>query len=62
MAVARPDVLVELGAYSGISYLAFCQAIAAQQLPTRAYAVDTWEGDAHAGAYGEHIYTSLRQQ
>lgn len=61
MAVARPDVLVELGAYSGISYLAFCQAIAAQQLPTRAYAVDTWEGDAHAGAYGEHIYTSLRQ-
>ncbi|GAB2479759.1 hypothetical protein GCM10027082_33360 [Comamonas humi] len=61
IAVAQPRVLVELGAYSGISYMAFCQAITEQGLFTRAYAVDTWEGDAHAGAYGEHIYNSLRQ-
>ena len=60
MAVAQPRILVELGAYSGISYLAFCQAIAAQGLATRAYAIDTWQGDAHAGAYGEHIFASLR--
>lgn len=61
MAVAQPRSLVELGAYSGISYLAFCQAIAEQGLMTRTYAIDTWEGDAHAGAYGEGILTSLRQ-
>lgn len=61
MAVAQPRSLVELGAYSGISYLAFCQAIAEQGLMTRTYAVDTWEGDAHAGAYGEGILASLRQ-
>ena len=61
VAATRPNVFVELGAYSGISYLAFCQAITQQRLPTRAYAVDTWEGDAHAGAYGEQIYTRLRQ-
>lgn len=61
MAVAQPRSLVELGAYSGISYLAFCQAIAEQGLMTRTYAIDTWEGDAHAGAYGEGILASLRQ-
>lgn len=61
MAVVQPRSLVELGAYSGISYLAFCQAIAQQALLTRTYAIDTWEGDAHAGAYGEGILASLRQ-
>lgn len=61
LAMAQPRVLVELGAYSGISYLAFCQAIVEQGLFTRTYAVDTWQGDAHAGAYGESIYASLRQ-
>ncbi|MEG0922377.1 MAG: class I SAM-dependent methyltransferase [Comamonas sp.] len=61
IAVAQPRSLVELGAYSGISYLAFCQAISEQGLATRTYAVDTWQGDAHAGAYGEHIYASLRR-
>lgn len=57
----RPHCFVELGAYSGISYLAFCQAIVQQGLTTRAYAIDTWEGDAHAGQYGEHIYQTLRK-
>lgn len=50
VAVQKPETLVELGAYSGISYMAFCQAIKEQGLPTKAYAVDTWLGDAHAGA------------
>ena len=61
IAVAQPRTLVELGAYSGISYLAFCQAITEQGLAASTYAVDTWQGDAHAGAYGEHIYASLRR-
>lgn len=59
--VQRPRALVELGTYSGISYLAFCQAIREQRLPTKAYAVDTWEGDAHAGAYDETIYKSFKR-
>ena len=61
VAVQKPEILVELGAYSGISYLAFCQAIQEQGLPTKAYAVDTWQGDAHAGAYGETIYQTLQR-
>lgn len=57
----RPETLVELGTYSGISYLAFCQAIKEQGLTTRAFAVDTWEGDVHAGAYDESIYQSIKE-
>ena len=39
--------------------MAFCQAIKEQGLPTKAYDVDTWLGDGHAGAYGETIYQTL---
>ncbi|MCE1250591.1 MAG: class I SAM-dependent methyltransferase, partial [Comamonadaceae bacterium] len=61
VAVQQPRSFVELGAYSGISYLAFCQAMAQQGLAARTYAIDTWEGDAHAGLYGNHIYEALKK-
>lgn len=62
MAATRPRTLVELGVYSGISYLAFCQAAAESGVPLRAWGVDTWEGDAHAGHYGATILEKLRAQ
>ncbi|WP_288922872.1 class I SAM-dependent methyltransferase [uncultured Ottowia sp.] len=62
MAATRPRTLVELGVYSGISYLAFCQAAVQHGVPLRAWGVDTWQGDAHAGHYGQRVLDALRQQ
>ena len=56
---ARPDILVELGTHNGTSFLAFCQAIKARGTRTKAFAVDTWEGDEHAGLYGDEVHDRL---
>ncbi|WP_329811402.1 class I SAM-dependent methyltransferase [Stenotrophomonas sp. SMYL8] len=58
--VVRPKSIVELGTHNGASFLAFCQAVETQQVSTRVFAVDTWEGDEHAGFYGNEIYAELR--
>jgi GT2 family glycosyltransferase len=55
----RPANFVELGTHSGNSYFAFCQAIAAFCPGARAYAVDTWEGDDHAGHYGQAVHDDV---
>ena len=57
--VMRPEILVELGTHRGASYLAFCQAVQNNAAPTKCYAVDTWEGDEHAGVYGDEIFLPL---
>ncbi len=56
----RPLVIVELGTQWGVSYCAWCQAVAAIGSETRCYAVDTWDGDSHAGFYGDEVYENLK--
>jgi O-antigen biosynthesis protein len=56
----RPKLIVELGSFSGASYCAFCQAINTLGLETRSFAIDTWQGDSHAGVYGEDVLNELR--
>ena len=56
----RPRRFVELGTHNGVSYAAFCDAVLRADLDTQCFAIDTWQGDAHAGYYGEDVYNDLR--
>ena len=49
VASLRPATIVELGTHNGVSFAAFCEAVSRNQIPARCYAVDTWQGDEHAG-------------
>jgi len=57
----RPGILVELGTWYGMSYLAFCQAVQTFGTGTKAFAVDTWQGDAHTGPLAKTALSSLRR-
>ena len=57
----RPRLLVELGTHAGVSYAAFCDAVLAGRLGTRCLAIDTWQGDAHAGFYDEVVFQELER-
>ncbi|HVL38970.1 MAG TPA: class I SAM-dependent methyltransferase [Fimbriimonadaceae bacterium] len=55
----QPSVFVELGVWTGDSYLAFCDAVRRHNRSTRCFGIDTWEGDAHAGVLPAETYRKL---
>ncbi|MBO1737402.1 class I SAM-dependent methyltransferase [Leifsonia sp. TF02-11] len=52
----RPGTIVELGTHWGYSYFVFCEAIRRLGLSSTAFALDSWEGEEHAGVYGSEVY------
>jgi hypothetical protein len=56
----QPRMIVELGVHTGNSYCAFLQAVHALGLNTRCFGIDHWQGDAHAGHYGDEVYHELQ--
>ncbi|WP_160167925.1 glycosyltransferase [Caballeronia insecticola] len=59
MSVIRPATVVELGTHNGFSYGVWCQAVERLKLVARCYAVDTWKGDSHTGAYDDSVFREL---
>lgn len=55
----RPKLVVELGAHRGTSYFAMCQTIKQNSIGAKAFAVDTWQGEAHAGLYDDSVYQAV---
>lgn len=54
--VLRPRSIVELGSHFGFSCFAFAEASKRLGIPNLVHAIDTWEGDDHAGFYDDAIY------
>ncbi len=57
----RPGVIVELGTHFGESYFGFCQAVVEAAVDCKCYAVDTWQGDDHAGYYGDSVFDGVKE-
>ncbi len=57
--VISPNIIVELGTHSGNSFCAFNQAIKMLNLPSKCFAIDTWEGDKHSGQYESSVFNDL---
>ncbi len=61
VAATRPRCLVELGSHYAVSYSAFCESVLRERLDTRCFAVDTWQGDDHAGFYGDEVFADVQR-
>lgn len=57
----KPKKIVELGTHLGCSLFSFAQAVQDEKLNTQLDAIDTWQGDKHAGAYDELIFNKVRE-
>ncbi|MEM6606047.1 MAG: class I SAM-dependent methyltransferase [Pseudomonadota bacterium] len=57
----RPELVVELGVYNGLSFFTFCQALQEFDIDGVAYGIDCWEGDEHTQGYDDSIYQGVQK-
>ena len=57
----KPNKVVELGTHYGVSFFSFCEAAEKHSPNTFVYAIDTWEGDTHAGHYEDEVYDIVKK-
>jgi hypothetical protein len=57
--VLRPEVVAELGTHFGCSCFAFAEAAKRLGHGCTIHAVDTWQGDDHAGYYGQEVFDDV---
>lgn len=57
----KPRRYVELGVHNGMSYLSACRFSEHLNLGTQCVAVDSWEGDPHAGFHAQSVFDSFKQ-
>ncbi len=57
----KPKTIVELGTHKGTSLWSFAQAAKDGAVNTEIFAVDTWQGEEHAGFYGEEIFEGVKK-
>ncbi|WP_448263237.1 class I SAM-dependent methyltransferase [Microbacterium aurum] len=57
----RPQSIAELGTHMGYSCFVFAEAVKRLRLPTTVSALDSWEGDDHAGFYGEDVFEEVQR-
>ncbi|HEY4152089.1 MAG TPA: class I SAM-dependent methyltransferase [Pseudolysinimonas sp.] len=57
---ARPRTVLELGTHNGFSFFAMAETARRLGLPTALTAIDSWQGDDHAGFYGEDVFEKVR--
>lgn len=58
----KPATIVELGTHYGVSLFSFCEAAEALRSDTFIYGIDSWEGDAHAGLYGDEVFRRVEAE
>ena len=56
----QPEVFVELGVHAGDSYFTMVEAMRTYLVDGKAYGVDTWAGDKHAGFYDDGIWNMVQ--
>lgn len=59
MPILKPKVFVELGTHVGNSYFTICQSVRDHNLPTKCFAIDSFEGDIHMGRHKQSIYDNV---